>query len=185
MEVKSNRLACPSCDGVLLSTPDAGRFKCRGCGAEVILKGGKADAPVVDAVGRVQAVTDRVATEMALRRLQDELAALMYQRDQIAVQYHQQQASGGAGAVIVAGIVFLSCCLIGLFFLIAGSGSFFLVWIAAGVIIGIVTLTTLTNSNTRKSEALAKSLKGQLAPVDRAIYQTRKKIADSRAVVES
>lgn len=72
-------LTCPNCGGKLEITPDLKRFACAYCGAEHIVKRGGgivALAPVAEAIGKVQVGVDRTTSELAIKRLKDEIAAL-------------------------------------------------------------------------------------------------------------
>lgn len=71
-------LKCPSCGGKLEIASDMEQFACGYCGTEqvVVRRGGTVSLkPVVEAIERVQQGTDKVAAEMALKRLQEELKA--------------------------------------------------------------------------------------------------------------
>jgi DNA-directed RNA polymerase subunit RPC12/RpoP len=72
-------LTCPKCGGKLQITPDLDRFACAHCGNEHLVKraqGVVALQPLTESLGGLRRATDRTASEMALRRLADELADL-------------------------------------------------------------------------------------------------------------
>jgi primosomal protein N' len=72
-------LTCPSCGGKLEITNDIDRFACAHCGAEhVVRRGGGlvSLAPVVNEIRRVGVGVDKTASELAIRRLTNELAEL-------------------------------------------------------------------------------------------------------------
>jgi hypothetical protein len=72
-------LTCPSCGGKLQITNDIDRFACSHCGNEHAVKrsgGIVALAPVVEGLAKVQAGTDKTASELAIVRLQREIADL-------------------------------------------------------------------------------------------------------------
>ena len=72
-------LTCPSCGGRLEITKDVERFACAHCGQEHIVKrsGGMVSlSPVVDALKKVGVGVDKTAAELAIVRLQKEIATL-------------------------------------------------------------------------------------------------------------
>jgi len=78
-------LTCPTCGGKLQITPDLDRFACSHCGNEHLVKrseGVIALQPLTESLGGLRRATDRTASEMALRRLADELGALKESRAQ-------------------------------------------------------------------------------------------------------
>lgn len=72
-------LTCPTCGGKLQITPDVERFACAHCGSEHLVRRGAgvvSVAPVVESMDRLRRATDRTASEMAIRRIKEELSAL-------------------------------------------------------------------------------------------------------------
>lgn len=70
------KLTCPACGGKLELTEDIERFACSYCGNEhvVIRRGGIVSLkPVVEELEQVRVGTDRVASELALARLENEM----------------------------------------------------------------------------------------------------------------
>lgn len=69
-------LSCPSCGGRLQITSSIERFACANCGNEHLVKrhGGVIFlAPVVETLQSIQTGTDRMASELAIARLKDEI----------------------------------------------------------------------------------------------------------------
>jgi ribosomal protein S27AE len=69
-------LTCPSCGGKLQITNDIERFACGHCGNEHIVRRGSGIillAPVVEGLQRVQTGVDKTASELAIKRLKDEI----------------------------------------------------------------------------------------------------------------
>jgi predicted RNA-binding Zn-ribbon protein involved in translation (DUF1610 family) len=69
-------LTCPSCGGKLQITKDIERFACGHCGNEHIVKrsgGIVALEPVVEGLKKIQKGTDKTASELAIRRLKEEI----------------------------------------------------------------------------------------------------------------
>jgi hypothetical protein len=76
-------LTCPSCGGKLEITSDIDRFACSHCGREHIVKrsGGIISlSPVVDELKKVGVGVDKTAAELAIVRLQKEIAELQAKR---------------------------------------------------------------------------------------------------------
>ncbi|MCX6070889.1 MAG: hypothetical protein NTU91_08540 [Chloroflexi bacterium] len=72
-------LTCPTCGGKLQITPDVERFACAHCGNEHLVRRGAGIislAPVVESMDGLRRATDRTASELAIRRLKEEIAAL-------------------------------------------------------------------------------------------------------------
>lgn len=72
-------LSCPTCGGTLRITDEIDRFACAHCGNEhQVRRGGGivSLAPVVGRLDSIQVGTDRTATELTIRRLQDEVKKL-------------------------------------------------------------------------------------------------------------
>lgn len=69
-------LTCPSCGGKLQITNDIEQFVCGHCGNEhVVRRGGGiiAIAPVIESIKKVQTGTDKTASELAIKRLGNEI----------------------------------------------------------------------------------------------------------------
>lgn len=75
-------LTCPSCGGKLQLTNDIEHFACAHCGNEHMVKrsGGVVTLAVVEGLKKVQAGVDKTASELAIRRLPDELRILKDER---------------------------------------------------------------------------------------------------------
>ncbi len=72
-------LTCPNCGGRLEITEDIDRFACAHCGCEQIVhrsEGVVSTKPVVDGLHEVKTGVDRAASELAIRRLREELEEL-------------------------------------------------------------------------------------------------------------
>jgi hypothetical protein len=72
-------LTCQSCGAKLDVYPDMERFACRNCGAEMIVqrRGGTVGLKsITKAIRGIQIGTDKTAAELALLRLQNEVAIL-------------------------------------------------------------------------------------------------------------
>jgi ribosomal protein S27AE len=79
-------LTCPKCGASLKITSAIDRFACAHCGAEHIVRrteGVVSLAPVLEGLVRVQAGVDKAASELAIPRLKEEIAALKLQHSRI------------------------------------------------------------------------------------------------------
>lgn len=106
-QLKSLTLKCPSCGAALDITLDMERFACGYCGTEQVVQrqgGTVALTLVTEAISRVQVGTDRTAAELALRRINDEMAALDAEVQQIRLVGGNQI---GPGTSIALGFVLL------------------------------------------------------------------------------
>lgn len=79
-------LTCPSCGAKLQVSNDLNRFACAHCGNEHVVNrnGGVVSlSPVVEELKGVRAGVDKTASELAIRRLKEEIADLHDQRNAI------------------------------------------------------------------------------------------------------
>lgn len=77
-------LTCPSCGSKLQITDDIDRFACNYCGNELIVKRGGGITslkPVIDSIKNVQKGVDKTASELAIKRLEKEIAELKKQKN--------------------------------------------------------------------------------------------------------
>lgn len=88
-------LTCPTCGGRLQITPDIERFACAHCGNEHLVRRGTGVvtlAPVVESMDGLRRTTDRSASEMAIRRIQEDLAGMEAARTGIEARLAQWKA---------------------------------------------------------------------------------------------
>jgi len=124
-------LTCPSCGGKLQITKDIERFACGHCGNEHIVKrsGGVLSlAPVVEGLRKVRVGVDKTASELAIRRLSEEIQQLQLQRTAIERTSNAKIWDGrifgsilGILAGLVAGAIADDGLVFGLVFLIVAS----------------------------------------------------------------
>jgi len=84
------KLACPSCGGTLTIPDNVGRLACSYCGTELIAQrneGVLTISPIVDALKRVQAGIDKTASELAMKRLREEIGELTSTRQRVSSEY--------------------------------------------------------------------------------------------------
>lgn len=102
-------LSCPSCGARLEVTQDIERFACAHCGREHIVKRGGGIvslSPVVDALRKVEVGVDKTAAELAIVRLQKEIAYLQTNKNELLEDFPQPKISNASYFVI--GLGFLS-----------------------------------------------------------------------------
>ncbi len=89
-------MKCPNCGAALEVTPDLETFACAYCGSaiKVARRGGTISlVRMVQAIGSIKTSTERIAAEMALKRLKHELAGV---KAEIAIAESElQMAQGG------------------------------------------------------------------------------------------
>jgi ribosomal protein S27AE len=111
-QLKIVSLKCINCGGVLEIHGDMEQFACGYCGSGQIVQrrgGTVALKPIADAVARVQVGTDKTAAELALVRLNQELAQAQTRLHQVDVDFRKWQIerpqNNGPLIAIVASVV--------------------------------------------------------------------------------
>lgn len=95
-------LTCPSCGGKLQVSTTIDRFACAYCGNEHIVKRGEGIIflqPVVEGLQKVQSGVDKTASELAIKRLLEEIVALKAERDGEVNSFYGNKY--GMGCVII------------------------------------------------------------------------------------
>lgn len=113
-------LTCPTCGGKLQITPDIDRFACTHCGNEHLVKRGAgviSILPLAESLTGLKRATDRTASELALRRLTEDVTQLQLARQQAegraaehrkVIAAHDTKKSGCQGAI--GGLVITPLC---------------------------------------------------------------------------
>ena len=119
LEFKIVKLKCASCGAALEIQRDMEQFACGFCGSEQIVerRGGTVMLRLVaDAVARVQVGTDRTAAELAIVRLEKELAATNAEWQVAFADFNRGNQSGSplSVAFMTLAIIFVVCGLYGL-----------------------------------------------------------------------
>jgi len=81
-------LKCPSCGANLAITLEMDAFACRYCGTQQVVQrsGGTVSLKLIgEAIARVQLGTDRTASELAIRRLREDIAAVEAERKKFTI----------------------------------------------------------------------------------------------------
>lgn len=115
-------LTCPTCGGKLHITPDLDRFACAHCGNEHLVKrseGVIAIQPLAESLTGLRRAADRTASELAIRRLTDDLAqwkATLQHAEGMAaesrkvIQKHEERKGGcliGSSGVLLTPLCYL------------------------------------------------------------------------------
>jgi ribosomal protein S27AE len=103
LDLKILNLKCTNCGASLEIHTDMDRFHCGYCGSEQVVerRGGTVVLrKVVDAIGRVQIGTDRTAAELALVRIDKEIAEIMSEWNREMVRFNSSNSSTSQPAVI-------------------------------------------------------------------------------------
>lgn len=96
-------LTCPNCGGKLQVSKDLERFACGYCGNEHVVKrsGGLVSlAPVVDSLVKIEAGVDKTASELAIRRLREDVSNLNKKLDSINERYTSKVIYGIIIAIV-------------------------------------------------------------------------------------
>jgi ribosomal protein S27AE len=99
-------LNCPNCGAGLEISPDMESFACGYCGSQqrVERRGGTVSLKLVtDAIAKVQAGTDRTASELAISRLATEIGGIVVERQRLSSSCRRT----GAPATLTYGLGFL------------------------------------------------------------------------------
>ena len=90
-------LKCTGCGASLDITPDLEVFTCTYCGArQMVRRGGGTVSlkPLEEAISRVQQGTDRTASELAVRRLREDLTAADRELQRLRDEFQKADAGG-------------------------------------------------------------------------------------------
>ncbi|HUK89476.1 MAG TPA: hypothetical protein VLZ81_03680 [Blastocatellia bacterium] len=100
-------LTCPNCGANLQIAADLETFACAYCGSRHMVQrsGGTVSLKMLsDVINRIQSGTDRTAAEMAIQRLQKEIAALQFRRGQVVNNHQLRAGAAGLQTLFRAGI---------------------------------------------------------------------------------
>lgn len=109
-------LTCPSCGGKLLITPEINRFACSHCGNEHIVQRGIGTIslkPIIEGIKDVQQGVDKTASELAIKRLEKEIASLKAKRTHDEGGWYGNIFGWGCLAVFMAAAPAIFCGSVG------------------------------------------------------------------------
>lgn len=173
-------LSCPSCGGKLQISNDIDRFACGYCGQEHIVKraGGLVSlAPVLEAISGVQQGVDRTASELAISRLEREIAGLEERKLQLYTSYPPAGDSGlPVIFLIFGGISACAGTLLG--FADNGTKCAFIFGI---ILLGIGLYGLFTQSQAKSSRE--KIMEEAIPPIDKALNEKKRDLAKHKNIV--
>jgi len=179
-------LTCPSCGGELKITNEINRFACAHCGREHIVQreGGVICLhPVTQGIQEIRDSTYRVASELAINRLECEIHELQSRRDH-TVRTHP-------GVIPISILLFLlSCVFLGFGFL---SITMLMSEISLGIpiillVIGVVFVIIGFRRVPRDKAAIHRSfmeLNAKLDPLDKQLESLQRQLRKARSVVNN
>jgi len=160
-------LTCPSCGGKLKITSDLERFACAHCGNEhTVRRSGSVVSlsPVVESLNKVQAGVDKTASELAIRRLREDIDNLNTELENITT--HQvRRVQNGLGVTVIGIALLISGGLFTNFLLLSILG-------VAVIVIGV----NMLSSGIRMSEE-EKSLKRNIREKQAQLRQHEKTVS--------
>ncbi len=179
-QLRTLTLKCPGCGAGLDVTPEMDRFACGYCGTEQIVQrqgGTVALKLITDAILQVQSGTDRTAAELAIRRINDEVAALDFEVKNIPIP----RGHIGPKALIICGVACLIPCLMGLPSALRSGADF------GAVLFGILFLPSVffvcALISHRESKLISKRLK-RLEELTQQRRSLLTKLAQQKAIVD-
>jgi hypothetical protein len=204
-------LSCPTCGGKLKITPDIDRFACGNCGNEHLVvrsEGVVALKPLQESLTGLARAADRTASEMAIRRIQGEIAALQASkgpvRDKLTplkeIEAAHKKRKDEANFVW-QGPLWMAGCYLAYRLILYLEGAVewvrliaplfcpWLYWIAqGGLVLGIlaclwdVIFGRRPKMSTTEVENAIRAVEAELASMDETIRQREEELARHRAV---
>ena len=183
--IKIIALRCTSCGGRLEISPDMSEVACGYCGTNLAIErrgGTVALRMVTEAIGKVQAGTDKTAAELAIRRLSEEIADLQRNRAEW-VKYKnerslllQNQLIGGIVVAVVSASLITA--------VITRFGDPGISFVILVVILALI-ITPIVWLNTSAKKRLMLKVAEELRPFDNAIADKEQRLRKNRAIAES
>jgi hypothetical protein len=162
-------LTCPKCGGKLQITNDIDHFSCGYCGNELIIQrsgGAITVAPIVEGLKEVKVGVDKTASELAIKRLEGEIAYLFAQRANVATH---------SSCVILIGVIgffFLFSSILAFLFGLSDGG-------VASLLVALLVLAPTVYLYNNENQKFTKNV----VPIDRAIAEKVKELEKHRANV--
>ena len=171
-------LTCPSCGGRLELTEDIDRFACAHCGVEhVVRRSGSMVSlkPVVEGLARVQTGVDKTASELAIRRLTDEIRDLQAERERVRRRSDQVDSVSSIHTMYGLGALLL---LFAIGLALAESWLLALVFGASGL-----ALIAIARVNERNNLSKDARVKKQLVALDNELSNKRAELEHHQKIV--
>jgi ribosomal protein S27AE/type IV secretory pathway TrbD component len=183
------KLSCVNCSAPLEIGADLERFACGYCGTNQVVErsgGTVALRRVADAIQAVQRGTDKTAAELAVPRLQRELAEARKERAEAlkaAEEKRARQLGGRRGLTFLVGLVIFFVGLILVTWLSSsesiGSAIFLITWAWMISLVAIPTFVFFKVKLPPDERATA------LAPFDATIARIEQRIQENKAILDA
>lgn len=141
-------LTCPSCGGKLQVSSTIDRFACAHCGSEHIIKRGDGIIylqPVIEGLQKVQGGVDKTASELAIKRLLEEIVAIKTKRDEEVGGWYGTNYGWGGFLIFMFAMPTFFCFLL-------NSQSVYLIILVASTVIVAITVLSYLNKKKKKEE---------------------------------
>jgi hypothetical protein len=189
-EIRVIPLKCANCGARLEVSPDMTQFACGYCGIENIVerRGGTVSLKLVsDAIAKVQIGTDKTAAELAIRRLQEDLANWEAHAERVNGQYvgKIKEKKDLLASTVAVGVSLVFGLLIATLMTFSfgrwGWGVFCLFGVA-----GAVALTVLVGSWANKMEISIKNQRAtEMGSIAKQIDTVKARLARNRAIADN
>jgi len=203
-------LTCPTCGGKLQITSDIDRFACTHCGNEHLVKrseGVIAIQPLAESLTGLKRATDRTASELAIRRLTDDLSQLQAAKVQAetkvaehskVIKAHNEKKQGCQAGI---GSILLTPLCIGAYYLseelvknvspdslLSGLPWLLMIWAGLMALMAIwFPLKWLLSADPRPERKVAeenlRAAEVEVASLDQALAQKQAEIAQHQQIV--
>jgi predicted RNA-binding Zn-ribbon protein involved in translation (DUF1610 family) len=178
-------LSCPSCGGKLQVSNSIDHFACANCGTEHIVRRGGGIVSLEQVMGGVKQGVDKTASELAIVRLNKEIAELENQRKIVINQYKPKGLLTVAGVVSIALAIWATCGTIGL--VLESPGHYFSELFC---MVGIILLLFLGGlglvlSGKNESKHQQENYMKHLAPLDKSIKEHYDLLAKHKQIISS
>jgi len=172
-------LSCPTCGGKLEITEDVDRFACGHCGNEHIVKrisGIVSIEPVVEELRKIGSGTDRTASELAIKRLTDEIKELRSKISYAKMGEDCGYAREFSLLLIIGGGIAIIC---GIFSIVAGEGY----GAFMGLVFGFIAIAAGWSTLEKISNEI-KEINSTVAWCEKQIRKKQKELHPHRKIVE-
>ena len=178
-------LSCPSCGHKLQITENIDRFACAACGNEHVVNrtGGIVTLkPVIDSIKNVQVGVDKTASELAIKRISEDILQLQNKVEDI---YNQESYLSHLTRSREIWIIIIGLLIFGMLILFANFNEnpsfalFGLILLVIGIILG-VSVNKISNYYSDIDKAKNEM---EATPIKKEIILKEKELAEHKAIV--
>jgi predicted RNA-binding Zn-ribbon protein involved in translation (DUF1610 family) len=147
-------LTCPNCGGKLRITTEIDRFACAYCGHEHIVRRGVGTIslqPVVDGLHEVKNGVDKTSSELAIKRLNEEIESLHHQKETTKGRWYGSNYGWGALLIFMFAMITFSCFPSG-----EGSSTTSVLKLGATIIVAVIVLIYISKKKPEEEKEWAK-----------------------------